>query len=284
MFPTSEWPSLRRAEARALDAAQADREAGRSTLVLAHSSNEHLDELNASAQAIRAQEGELGAAQLDLTGRPYGLHTGDAVVVRAPLVHPDLGAVRNGVTAEVMAVDEPRERAELRLADGRTATWDRALLDRARVRVGYVSHPYPAQGRTTDTAHVIAERHATAEGSYVALTPVREHTTLYAGRGELDPARSTSRGQAISALAEQLGRSEPELPSILVPLAREQRIEREHDRETRPSHSSETERGPAQLALPSEAPDHAEELERLRGERDRLRVLIRPTPPRSRSR
>ena len=49
----------RQAEDAALEAAQADREAGRRTLVIAQTSNEHLDELNARAQAIRAEHGEL---------------------------------------------------------------------------------------------------------------------------------------------------------------------------------------------------------------------------------
>ncbi len=65
-------PDRRRAEDRALDAAQADRVAGRSTLVIAETSNERLDMLNARAQAIRAQEHELGEQQLPLAGRPYG--------------------------------------------------------------------------------------------------------------------------------------------------------------------------------------------------------------------
>ena len=114
---------------------------------------------------------------------------------------------------------------------------------------------------------MIAERHSTAEGSYVALTRRASTHTLYASRDQLDPA-ATSREQAITALAEQLGRSEPDLPSIRVPLAHEQRVEREHDRETWPSRSSEAERGPAQLA----------DLEPLRGERDRLRTLISTYP------
>ncbi len=49
-----------RAEDAALDAAQLDRATGRSTIVIAQTSNEHLDELNARAQAIRHQAGHLG--------------------------------------------------------------------------------------------------------------------------------------------------------------------------------------------------------------------------------
>ena len=67
----------RQLEDLALDAAQADRRGGRDTLVVAETSNEQLDALNARAQAIRLQDGELGAASVPLTGRPYGLRAGD---------------------------------------------------------------------------------------------------------------------------------------------------------------------------------------------------------------
>ena len=77
----------RRAEDRALEAAQADRAAGRRTLVVAETSNEQLDGLNARAQAIRIQEGELGPASLPLTGRPYALHGGDMIVMRSGVHH-----------------------------------------------------------------------------------------------------------------------------------------------------------------------------------------------------
>ena len=49
------------AEDAALDAAHADQRDGRRTLVIAQTSNDHLDELNARAQAIRHQAGQLGS-------------------------------------------------------------------------------------------------------------------------------------------------------------------------------------------------------------------------------
>ena len=52
---------LTRAEDAALEAAHADTRNGRTTIVLAQTSNDHLDELNARYQAIRHQHGELGA-------------------------------------------------------------------------------------------------------------------------------------------------------------------------------------------------------------------------------
>jgi conjugative relaxase-like TrwC/TraI family protein len=250
----------RQLEDRALDAAHADRRGGRETLVVVETSNEQLDALNARAQAIRLQDGELGHESVPLTGRPYGLRAGDDVVVRAPVQHPDLGSVRNGVSGHVVDVDAEAGTATLRLSDGRESAFDRGLLDTGQVRLAYVSHPFPAQGRTTDTTHVIAGPLSTAEGSYVALTRAREHTHLYASSDQLElPAR---REPALAALAERLGRSEPDLPSIRVPLAHEQHVEREHE----------------QLTLPLGGEQAVASVDVLRVERDRLQVVVDSYP------
>jgi hypothetical protein len=81
----------RRAEDHALDAAHADRTAGKSTIVIAQTSNEHLDELNARAQAIRHQHGQLSKHSLPVPGRPYRLHAGDIVQIRRTINHPRHG-------------------------------------------------------------------------------------------------------------------------------------------------------------------------------------------------
>jgi hypothetical protein len=248
----------RQLEDRALDVAHADRRAGRETLIVVETSNEQLDALNARAQAIRLQDGELGDASVPLTGRPYGLRAGDEVVVRAPVQHPDLGSVRNGVTGRVIDVDAKVGAATLRLSDGREAAFDRGLLDTGQVRLAYVSHPFPAQGRTTDTTHVIAGLLSTAGGSYVALTRAREHTHLYASSDQLElPAQ---RYDALAALAERLGRSEPDLPSIRVPLAHEQHVEHEH------------------LQLSFDLDETRGSVARLGVERDRLQAIVDSYP------
>ena len=86
------------------------------------------------------------------------------------------------------------------------------------MRLAYVQHPFPAQGITTDTAHLIVSAHATREGTYVALTRAREETHLYAEES-VDFDRD---GDRLQALAERISRTEPDLPSIAIPI--------EHDR------------------------------------------------------
>ncbi|MGI8414361.1 MAG: AAA family ATPase [Solirubrobacteraceae bacterium] len=232
------------AEDGALEAAHADRREGKRALVVVQASNKHLDELNARGQALRAQDGLIvaSAPTVPLAGRPYGLYAGDEIVLRAASVHPQLGVVRNGTRGAVLDVADDEQRATVRLSDGRQAAWERSELDAASARLAYVSHTFPAQGQTVDRAHVIADRLADANGSYVALTRAREHTHLYASAERLDQPGDAGDGgaeQQLVRLAERLGRTEPELPSIAIPLAHERGAEREHAEQSAPAAAAE---------------------------------------------
>jgi hypothetical protein len=205
------------AENRALDAAHADRAAGKTTIVIAQTSNEHLDELNAHAQAIRIQHSELGPEGLPVPGRPYALHPNDEVQIRRTIPHPEHEPLRNGTTARVAGIDADARTVSLALANEQKVTLDRVQVARADLRLAYVQHPFPAQGLTTDTAHLIIAEHGTREGSYVALTRAREQTHIHAA----SPADEPAEGDRLQQLAEQMSRTEPDLPSIHTPLANE---------------------------------------------------------------
>ncbi|MDQ2759870.1 MAG: relaxase domain-containing protein [Actinomycetota bacterium] len=242
----------RRAEDAALEAAHADGLTDKRTIVIAQTSNDHLDELNARAQAIRAENDELGQRSVPVPGRPYRLHPGDQIQLRRTLSHSAHGPLRNGQSANVTEVDEDRGGLVLGLNSGRTVALDEGQIARADLRLAYVQHPFPAQGLTSDTAHVIVIEHATAEGSYVALTRARESTRLYASGEQLDSESPESGRDQLQALAGQIGRSEPEVPSIHTPLAHEHAIATEHEETamppTREQHAI-SERDPGQ-------PDH----------------------------
>jgi conjugative relaxase-like TrwC/TraI family protein len=208
-------PDQQRAEDQALDAAHLDRSAGTTVIVIAQTSNEHLDALNARAQAIRKQAGQLGDDSLPTPGRPYQLHAGDHVQIRHTTHHPDHGPLRNGTTAQITAV-HPRTRAlKLELADGSQLELDEPQATDADLRLAYVQHPFPAQGQTTDTTHLIIGPHATREGSYVALTRARDQTHIYAATSP-EPTAGHDR---LQDLAERISHTEPDLPSIQTPLA-----------------------------------------------------------------
>jgi conjugative relaxase-like TrwC/TraI family protein len=213
----------RRAEDQALEAAQADRIAGKNTIVIAQSSNEHLDQLNARAQAIRKQHGELGDESLDLPGRPYALFVGDHVQIRHTIQHPDLGQLRNGTNAGVTSIESNSGQLELQLGDGTHLQLSQMQIDQADLRLAYVQHPYPAQGQTTDTAHLIIADHVTRGGTYVGLTRARQQTHIYASQAD-DQEPNVDR---LQELAERVNRIEPDLPSIRSPLTHETSLARE---------------------------------------------------------
>jgi conjugative relaxase-like TrwC/TraI family protein len=208
-------PSQYDAEQAALRAADTDRCAGFRTLVVAQTSNDHLDELNARAQALRAQAGELGTEQVPVPGRPYALRAGDEVQVRRSIQVPEHGKIPNGTTATIGHVDPRAETITLSTTDGEVIL-DKEQAAAADLRLAYVQHPFPAQGATTDTAHLIAGEHATRDGTYVAITRAREQTHIYTGVEHLagDPG-----SDQVANLAEHLSRDQPDIPSINVPLA-----------------------------------------------------------------
>jgi ATP-dependent exoDNAse (exonuclease V) alpha subunit len=208
----------------ALEAAHADRQTGHHTLVIAQTSNDHLDELNARAQALRIEDGEIGQRGVPVTGRPYELHAGDQIQIRRTINHPSAGRLTNGTTGHVLEIDPERALVRLRLADASEPELDRDQIDRADLRLSYVQHPFPAQGQTTDTTHLIVSEHATEEGCYVALTRARERTTIHASLDQRQPDGAEDR---LRTLAERMSRTEPEIPSIRTPLAHEQHI-RDH--------------------------------------------------------
>ena len=214
------------AEDNALNAAH-DRRKGMNTLVIAQASNNHLDELNARAQAIRISDGELGNDSLPIPGRPYDLHAGDEVQVRRTLNHPDR-QLRNGTTATITQIEPDEQAATIRLADDSELRLNRRQLDQADIRLAYVQHPLPAQGATVDTAYLILTDQTTKEGAYVAISRSRKSSHIHAGWEALtaDPEQ-----EPLPRLAELLARTEPDIPSIATPLAHERQIEENIDRQ-----------------------------------------------------
>ena len=227
----------RRAEDQALDAAHRDHSRGQRTILIAQTSNEHLDTLNARAQAIRHQAHQPDDPGLPIPGRPYAIHAGDEIQIRHTTPHPNHQPLRNGTHAHALHADDSQLR--LQLDDGEQVTLTAQQAADADVRLAYVQHPFPAQGTTTNTAHLIVADHATREGTYVALTRARHATSIYA---TTTPEPGSDR---LQTLADHINRTEPDAPSIhtsidparsaltlqLTPTLR-------HDSPSRPSHEA----------------------------------------------
>lgn len=193
-------------------AAHADRQAGRSALAVMQTSNERLDGLNARAQDLRAQDGELGELGVPLQGRPYELRSGDEIVLRAPSSHPQLGAGSAGLSARPSSSPssgrEPQEheRVQESQAVDREAAGEharsgdelvRARAERESAR-GELAHACVARGRAA--AVLAVER-------YRAADLEQRHDWARAARRSSPPAISSASSAATARCRSRWSRS-----------------------------------------------------------------------------
>jgi conjugative relaxase-like TrwC/TraI family protein len=187
------------------------------TLMLSDASNAELDQINARAQDLRAQAGELGAERVELKDRPYALAPGDEVIFTAPHHQPGAARVENGTLATVVTVTGETELTlATQGAHEREATVDtREFSD---LRLSYAQHVYKAQGTTVDRAFVLTGGWQTdRERAYVALSRAREQTDIYVSREDLGEQGIDA--DAIERLGEAIAESRAKQASIVIPQA-----------------------------------------------------------------
>ncbi len=197
---------------RAVDLWEAHRHHPDGALVICEGSNDLVDELNARLQAVRSEHDELDPNAIALRGRPYDLHVGDQVVIRAQFHDTEHGTIRNGERATITSIDEGR--ALLSLSDDRDLELAADRLKEADVRLAYAQHAHPAQGVTTGVAIDLFTALSTRRGQYVALTRGRDQHHLVTSCEDLQVDHTEPRATALAALAAHLRRDEPEIPSI----------------------------------------------------------------------
>jgi conjugative relaxase-like TrwC/TraI family protein len=183
----------------------------RQVALIADASNREIDRLNARAQHLRAQRGELGADELPLSSVHYGLRQGDHVAFIAQHRPPGQTRVENGTRGEVTDISEDRT---ITLAlDGSGRTLRLADEDVESLRLAYAQHVYRQQGATVDRAVVLTGGWQTSkETAYVQATRARHGTDWHLGRDQLgeegqDPDR-------ITRLAQRMSNSRLRTPSI----------------------------------------------------------------------
>ncbi|MGH2965562.1 MAG: MobF family relaxase [Solirubrobacterales bacterium] len=202
---------LRAAEDRHLAA-----RSGEDAIVLART-RARTERLNALAQALREQDGELGRTAVEVG--ESRIRVGDRVVTRVNRRGTE--PVYNRERWIVEALDPARRELTLRHASerGRVLTLGSDYLDRtapggaAAVELGYAITRYGAQGMTVDRAFCVLSDGLTREEAYTALTRARNGTELYAvareplERAEIAPQRPERRVD-IEELGRQAERSE----------------------------------------------------------------------------
>jgi ATP-dependent exoDNAse (exonuclease V) alpha subunit len=185
----------------------------REVALIADASNHEIDRLNARAQHLRAQRGELGHVEVPLPGVHYGLREGDLVAFTAQHRPPGQPRVENGTRGQVAAV---HGRGVVVALDGSQRKVQLAGDDLEPLRLAYAQHVYRQQGATVERSVVLTGGWQTSkETAYVEATRARHGTSWFIARDDLgEEGQDAAR---ITRLARQMTNSRTKTPSIAHP-------------------------------------------------------------------
>ncbi|HEY4896306.1 MAG TPA: AAA family ATPase, partial [Solirubrobacteraceae bacterium] len=183
----------------------------REVALITDASNVEVDRLNARAQHLRAERGELGQAEVQLPHKHYGVREGDRIVFTAQHREPGQPRVENGSRGEVTGVDHDRGITVALDISERQVTV--AGEDLESLRLGYAQHIHGQQGATVDRTVVVTGGWQTSrETSYVEASRARHGTEWYVNRDELDLAGQDER--LVERLSEKMRTSRAQIPSL----------------------------------------------------------------------
>lgn len=183
-------------------------------LLISDASNHEIDRINARAQQLRLQRGELGERQLELPATHYTLRRGDRVILTAQHHQHGLERIENGSRGEI---------AEITADGGALIRFDltgrEALIagnELANVRLAYAQHIHRAQGATVEHALIITGGWQTSqESAYVQATRARATTSWYVNREDLGTDGQDS--DRIERLSKLMQHSRAQQPSLTPP-------------------------------------------------------------------
>jgi conjugative relaxase-like TrwC/TraI family protein len=185
----------------------------RQVALIADASNVEIDRLNARAQHLRAQRGELGQHEVALPHQHYGLREGDLIAFTKQHRTPGEKRVENGARGQVTHVDEQGLTVTL---DGSERRVDLAGEELGSLRLGYAQHVYRQQGATVERSVVVTGGWQTSkESAYVQASRAREGTEWFLAREELGVEGLDER--RIGKLAEKMRTSRAQTPSLAHP-------------------------------------------------------------------
>ncbi|HME02524.1 MAG TPA: MobF family relaxase [Solirubrobacteraceae bacterium] len=184
----------------------------RTVALIADSSNVEIDRLNARAQHLRAQRGDLGYSELALPNRHYGLHEGDLITFTAQHRQPGAPKVENGTRGEVIRVN-PEDRSLTLALDGSDRQVQVADDDLAHLRLAYAQHVYRQQGSTVDHAVILTGGWQTnRESAYVQASRARHGSEWILAREDLGTHGQDD--QRVERLARKITASRRHRPTV----------------------------------------------------------------------
>jgi len=185
----------------------------REVALIADASNQEIDRLNARAQHLRAQRGELGHHEIPLPGVHYDLREGDRIAFTAQHRPHGLPRVENGTRGQVSSIHEQGVTVTL---DGSQRRVQLAGEDLQSLRLAYAQHVYRQQGATVERTVVLTGGWQTSkETAYVEATRARHGTTWFIARDDLGAEGQDA--ERITSLAQKMTNSRAHTPSLAHP-------------------------------------------------------------------
>jgi conjugative relaxase-like TrwC/TraI family protein len=190
----------------------ADREGTSGVALMSDASTGEIDRMNARAQHLRAERGELGEQEVELPDVAYGLREGDRVAFVSQYRPEGQRRVENGTRGEITGVDVEEQRVKV-LTDGAAREVTVTGNDLSSLRLGYAQHLYRQQGATVQRAVVVTGGWQTSqEGAYVQASRAREGTDWHVAREDLGTEGVDA--ERVGRLAELMRASRAQLPSL----------------------------------------------------------------------
>jgi conjugative relaxase-like TrwC/TraI family protein len=173
------------------------RDAGKDVLMLARQ-RATVHDLNALAQAVREQRGEIATESVEVAGGQR-LHPADAVLFRRS--NAELGLI-NGTRGNVRTVDPDDGSARITVDGDREVAVDASWLNGVSrdgtefVQLGYAGTGHVYQGATADVAFAFVSDDADRQWAYTVLSRHREEVRMYAVAEPSWVAQSEDEGRA----------------------------------------------------------------------------------------
>jgi conjugative relaxase-like TrwC/TraI family protein len=184
----------------------------RAVALMSDASNVEIARLNARAQHLRAERGELGAEEVELPDVAYGLREGDEVTFITQHYPPGERRIENGARGEVTSIDTTRQQVRVLTEDAREVLVSGDQLE--SLRLSYAQQIYRKIGATVDRSVVVTGGWQTSqEGAYVQASRARHGTDWHVAREDLGTEGIDA--DRVTRLSETMRASRAQIPSIL---------------------------------------------------------------------
>ncbi len=182
----------------------------RQVALIADGSNQEIDRLNARAQHLRSQRGELGHQEIPLPDIHYGIRQGDLITFTRQHRQPGQPRVENGTRGEITTITLHAVTIAL---DGSDRHIHLQHPDLDALRLAYAQHVYRQQGATVERSIILTGGWQTSqETTYVEATRARHGTDWYIARDQLGEEGTDI--NRIHQLATNMRNSRQQTPSL----------------------------------------------------------------------